>query len=516
MRRFRFALALSIVGASACSLLLDTDKLQKGAGGVGGAGGTAGAGGTSGTGGAAGTGGAGGSAGDVDAGRDAGASCNSDLDCQPVESVDGCIRHECATDTKTCLPPRAHSGLAVVSVGDAEDADRADDIGYPSLLADANDLVLSFWKRNGTATTIVLRRYDERPGVLPQTADLNAIAPGTFESVASSPGLIARNLPRRIRLFAAAKPVGVAATGMYQMDIDLPSLRRSAMQPRAEIGVAGFDANPRGPVPRLLPNPVLGEPVGMWIQQNRLFYFDGNNMGEVFSTKRVIGFSPLAAGAGIHAALETTDLGSTDDQGQTELWTRGSPALAALIGDQPGARRRGVATTATGEGGVPINFVVWSFERAAGSPTLLYAAAACDANTCSGFGTPPTGADPTLPATGPAAASSRVMGTMTDRDLAVAYQIVAPDPMRPGMNYNVLIAGVQRITTTVDAGVPNVSGSPMNPPSFVVALSNVLPANFGPISVATMPSGTTMVAWVERIQNQATIKTRRFQVRTCP
>jgi hypothetical protein len=158
---------------------------------------------------------------------------------------------------------------------------------------------------------------------------------------------------------------------------------------------------------------------------------------------------------------------------------------------------------------------VWSFERA-GTPTLLYAAAACDANTCSGFGMPPTGADPTLPATGPAAASSRVMGTMTDRDLAVAYQIIAPDPMRPGMNYNALIAGVSRITTTVDAGVPNVTGNPMNPPTFVVTLSNLLPANFGPISVATMPSGTTMVAWIERGQNQATIKTRRFQVRTCP
>ena len=506
MRRFRLALALSLVGASACSLLLDTDALQKGAGGAGV---------TGGTGGGAGTGGAGGSAGDLDAGRDAGTSCNGDLDCQPVEAVDGCTRYQCGTD-KMCMPPRAHSGLAVVSVaGDAEVADQADDIGYPSLLADGTDLVLGFWKRNGTATTIVLRKYDERPEVSPQAADLNAIAPGTFESVSSSPGLIMRNLPRRVRLFAAAKPIGTAATGMYQMDVDLQSLRRSNMQPRAEIGVPGFDGNPRGPVPRLLPGPALGEPVGMWVQQNRLFYFDANNAGEVFSTKRVLGFSPLAAGGGIHAALETTEVGATDDLGQTELWTRGSPSLTALIGDQPGARRRGVATTATGEGGIPINFIVWSFERA-GTPTLLYAGAACDANTCQGFGTPPTGGDATLPATGPAAASNRVMGTMTDRDLAVAYQVTAPDPARPGMNYTAVIAGLSRLTTVVDGGVPSLTGLPMNPPTFVVALSSLPPTNLGQLSVATTSGGTMMVAWIERGPNQALLKTRRFQVRTCP
>lgn len=509
MRRFRFALALSLVGASACSLLLDTEPLQKGTGGAAAAGGAGGSGGSGGTAGSA------GSAGDLDASREAGTSCNSNLDCQPLEAVDGCMRYQCATDSKTCMPPRAHSGLGVVSVpGDAEIADQADDIGYPSLLADGTDLILGFWKRNGTSSTIMLRKYDsEQPQMGALAADLHAITANRFESVASSPALMIRGIPRRIRLFAAAKPTGAMATGMYQMDVDVSNLRASTMQPmRAEIGVPGFDTSPRGPAPRLLPAG-LAEPFGMWVQQGKLFFFDASNFGEVFGTKRVIGFSPLVASAGIHAALETTDLGSTDDQGQTEIWTRGVPSLTALIGDIPGARRRGVATSATAEANAPFNFVLWSFERA-GAPSLLFGVATCAGMGCMAFGAP-TSSDATLPAVAPAAASARVTGSMVDRDLAVAYQITAPDPAQPSANYTALIGGLTRLTTTQDGG-PSLAAAAMNPPSFVVALSNLPPANVGPTSVAITSGGQMMVAWVERGPNQAALKTRRFQVRACP
>jgi hypothetical protein len=55
----------------------------------------------------------------------------------------------------------------------------------------------------------------------------------------------------------------------------------------------------------------------------------------------------------------------------------------------------------------------------------------------------------------------------------------------------------------------------MNPASFVVTPSSVSPANLGPSSVAMTSGGWMMVAWVERGPNQAVIKTRRFQVKTC-
>jgi hypothetical protein len=193
MRRFRLALVMSLVGASACSLLLDTEALKKGGG----------------TGGSAGTGG-----GDLDAGREGGVGCTTDLDCQPVDMLDGCTSYKCGAD-KTCDPPAKSMGLGVVAVGTAaENAENADDFGYPSLIADGTDLVLAAWKRTGSMSNIVVRKYDENPQILPASADLNVITGNRFESVASSPGMMMRNAPRRIRLFAAAKLSGGAATGM--------------------------------------------------------------------------------------------------------------------------------------------------------------------------------------------------------------------------------------------------------------------------------------------------------------
>ena len=501
MRSFRLALVSVLVGTAACSLLLDTDALQNR--GQGGGGGAAGGGIVD--------------AGDLDAPREAGTStsCNTDVDCQPLDSVDGCTRHSCGAD-KTCAAPAPYMGLAMVSVpGDAETAEQADDIGYPSMTVDGSDVVLGVWKRNGTTTNIVIRKYDERPEISPISADLNAISGNRFESIASSPGLAIRGIPRRIRLFAAAKPTGAAGTGMYQLEVDLANLRLSAMQPmRTDLGVTGYDTSPRGPAPRLLPG--VGEPVGMWIQQGKLFYFDGNGAGEVFGAKRVLGFAPLAPtgqlGGGVHAALETVDMGGTENQAQTELWTRGSPSLAGLVNDQPGMRR-GVATTATGEGLGTINFVVWSFERG-GNPALYYAAASCDMSQCLGFGAP-SGSDQVLPAVAPAVSSARVAGSVTDRDLAVTFQVSGPDPARPGMTSTAILGGVSRLTTNADAS-PALTAKPMNPANFVVAASNLPPANLGPISVAMTPGGSMMVAWVERGPNQAVLKTRRFRVKTCP
>ncbi len=505
MRSFRLALALFVVGAAACSVVLDTDALQQGTGGTAGAGGS---------GGSTDAGGAGGSGGTSDSGFPPGAPCESDLDCQPVDAVNGCFHYECKD--KLCQAPRySGGGIAITSVPNVETADQADDIGTPVLLADGTDLVLAAWKRNGTTTNIVIRKYDERIEVSPTAAELNAITMSRFESVSSSPGLIIRGIPRKLRMFAAAKPTGVASTGMYQLDVDLSNLRMSATQPtKVDVGVVGYDTNAHGPAPRLLPAPALGEPVGIWIQQGKLFFFDANNSGEVFGTKRVIGFAPLAATGGLHAALETTELGANDDQGQTELWTRGSPSLTALINDQPGARRRGVAATATGaESSGPLNFVAWSFERGT-TPSLFYAGAGCDANQCTAVGSP-AGTNPALPATNPAIASARV-GTSMERDLAATFQISGPDPNRPGTINTALIGGITRLGPNADGG-SNLTARAMNPPSFVVTLqNNQMPVTLGPSAVAMTSGGLMMVAWVEQSQNRALLKTRRFQIKPCP
>jgi hypothetical protein len=439
--------------------------------------------------------------------------CTTDLDCQPIDALDGCMSYKCNAD-KTCDPPTKFVGLGVVAIGtSAENAEQADDFGYPSLIADGTDLVLAAWKRTGTQSNIVVRKYDENPAILPASADLNVITANRFESVASSPGIIMRNVPRRIRLLAAAKPTGTAATGMYQLDIDLATLRVSMNQPnKPELMITGYDTVPRGSPPRLLPGPALGEPVGMWIQQGKLFYFDANNASEVFSSKRVIGFAPLAANAGLHAALETTDLSATDDQGETELWTRGSPALTALINDQPGARRRGVATTATAEGVTPINFVLWSFERS-GTPSLFYAAAGCDANQCTGVGSP-TGNGDTIAGVDPAAASAKVNGGTGERDMAVAYEVTAPDPLHPSVMNTAIIGGLSRLTSGQDGGGA-LSSVAANPPQFMVSVSTLAAANVGPTSVAMTGGGLMMVAWIERGPNMALLKTRRFQVKSC-
>lgn len=493
MRSFRLALALFVVGASACSVVLDTDALQKGTGGAGGGGGSGGTGGT-----------------------DAGIACNSDLDCQPLEAVNGCNRYQCGAN-KTCSAPVPYTGLGVVSIagGVTEAADEADDIGMPVLLADGTDIFLAAWKKDGATTNIVLRKYDEEhPELGAMDVELNAITMGRFESVSSSPGLMVRGVPRKLRMLGAAKPMGVAATGMYQLDVDVASLRMSAMQPtKADVGVPGYDTNPRGPAPRLLPGPALAEPVGVWIQQGRLFGFDASGGGELFGTKRVIGFSPLAASAGLHVALETTELGSTDDQGQTELWTRGSPALTSLMNDQPGARRRGVAATATGaEGSGILNFVVWAFEKA-GTASLFYAAAGCDANSCASIGSPAGTGDVILPATEPAVASARV-GTTSERDLAVTFELSAPDPNRPGMTNTALVGGLSRLGPNPDGGT--LSSTALNPASFVVAYTTQGSAAISPSAVVMTSGGTMMVAWVDRSANRAILKTRRFQVKSCP
>ncbi len=221
-------LACLAAGLTACSLLLDTESLQKKPPAVGTAG-ASGAGGS--TGGSAGQDAGGGKeAGIGDAATiEAGKACDSSTDCLPGVDIDGCTLYACGAD-KTCQPPVPNSGkLGVVAAGAIETVMSANEIGYASLLADGSDVVMAVWHRTGTTTDVLIRKYPAFPQG-PAGAELSAIAPGMFRAYGSSPGLIARAsiLPRRIRFLLAADRLSDAAPGGMQLvDIDVPTLNNN-------------------------------------------------------------------------------------------------------------------------------------------------------------------------------------------------------------------------------------------------------------------------------------------------
>src|SRR6185295_5963646 len=92
-------------------------------------------------------------------------------------------------------------------------------------------------------------------------------------------------------------------------------------------------------------------------------------------------FVPLA-GTGVHAALETWDIGAAAGLERTEIWSQGSPSLVSLDGDQP-APRFGVTSTATNESGLTANLIAWSFAPRPGIPSINYTAAICSGASCS-------------------------------------------------------------------------------------------------------------------------------------
>lgn len=521
MRPLGLALIWLSIGVPACTALLDTGSLQKG--------GT--------------TTGAGGAGGDVpiDAGDEsssdvavgeAGKDCMSDTDCLPGLDFNGCFLYVCA-DGK-CQPPKPNTGnLGIQSTGPVETIMSATEIGYPSLLADGTDFVMAVWHRNGTATDVLVRKYPAYPQS-PGGAELSALAPGMFRAYGSSPGLISRPaLPRKIRFLLAADRVGDSGTGlaMRQVDIDVPTLNNnlkvSAMQPPiADLGVTGYDTKPRAFPPRMMANG-LQEPAGMWVQQQKLYYFDGTLAAEGYSTKRVLGFVPLAGG-GVHAALQTAAFAAAAGVERTELWSQGSATLVALDGDQS-APRRGVTATFTNESGLTANLVGWSFEPAPGMPQANYTAALCSGASCSSIALSMVSGDPDAGASQissiasamfPELASARVTGSMVDRDVVQTFEVPGKDPTQADAAVTLLFATASRFNIpSVD--LTKSSSKPMNPSVFVVdaasAPTTIAPSDVvGPSSVAITSDGQVLIAWVVHPSaNMAVLKARRYAVKSC-
>jgi hypothetical protein len=512
MRNVGLALALC-VAAAACTALLDTASLQRGAGGAGGQGGEADA----------------GSDGAADA-RDAAAkSCTSDADCLPGLEVDGCTVYACGPpDDRTCRAPQPNSGgLGIVSAGSVETIMTADDIGYPSLLSDGSDIVMAVWHRTGSASDILVRKY----GAYPQTgagAELSAIAPGMFRAYGSSPGLMVRpGIPRRVRLLLAADRIADAGSGMAMrlLDIDVPALNNnlklSAMQPTpTDLGIAGYDRSPRSFPPRLFINGPF-DPAGMWIQQNKLYYFDGMGAREAYSGKRVIGFSPLFGATGVHAALETATVDADGGTGpsRTELWSDGSAALVSLDGDQPGIRR-GLTSTYASESNANINLIAWSFEPKTNLPALFYRAAFCGGimgMSCTSYAL--MNQPDTIPAVLPELTSVEV--NSTDRDVLQTFEVIFADTTELNVANSALFASVARFSLP-SSDLTKGSSKTMNPPLFFVDLQQgplgAQPGDvLGPSSVAITQNGQLLVAWVVRPSNSgAVLRARRYLVKTCP
>jgi hypothetical protein len=508
MRRLALLFLSSVAGLSACSFLLDTEDLKKGpAASATDAGATE-----------AGTGQPTDAASTADA--DAGA-CTTDFDCLPT-NFNGCQRIKCKNGT--CGMPEKYSGVGVSPEGAIQTSVQADDIGYPSLLADGSNFYLAVWKRDGTMTTnIEVHRIPENPALGGQRTDLASLLPNAYEQYGSSPGMaVVGLLGGRLRLLFAADPTGVAAPmGMHLLDVDETTLQppAKAEQPKVDPAVVGFDTNPRGPAPRL-----INGDWGLWVQSEKLFFFDGQNPGTAaYAARRVLDFAPMIGVGGPYAALATAPTGMQAGNQSTGMWANGNATLATLVGDDTG-ERRGVSVAWYPES--VANIIVWSYVSQA-LPTLKTNIAGCIGTFCQSAGDLQSlQNNNNTPASFPQIASGKVPNTDKNRDFAETFQVSLAVPNDPSRAVTVLVGSMIRVVAGAgdagaDAGSP--PPIPFNPPDFpiaslegpaVAAAGEVL----GPSSIAMTNDGHVLVAWVERAMagTSHVLKTRRFAVQMCP
>jgi len=473
-------------------------------------------------GGSSGASGAGGGAlGDASTGAtDSGVMCTTDFDCQGP-NFDGCTLVRCM---KGVCGSEKYTGLGVTPEGTVDTVTQADEIGYPTLLVDQGNAVLNIapifllgvWKHTGATSNIEIHRYTENPNFGGAAADLAAIIPGVYEQFGSSPGIAVTGLGGgRLRLLFAGDPAGAPPMGMHQLDIDEGNFKVVQMSQPKDPGVAGYDAKPRGPVPRL-----ITDNWGMWVQGDKLFFFDNQNPAvPAYSAKRVVGFSPAIGIGGPYAILETEPMGNPAGAA-TEIWASGSASLFALVGDMGGSRR---GATATFYPEALENIVVWSIAGATG-PALKTNLAGCLGSFCQSYGGDTIKNSEQVPAAFPEIASAKVPGRDKDRDFAESFQVTFAQPGDPSRATTVLVGSMIRVETVGDAGADAgtaTQATAVNPPNFLIAASDgpvsAAPGEIiGPTSIAMTNNGHVMAAWVERATGTShVLKTRRFLVKTC-
>ncbi|HKQ67842.1 MAG TPA: hypothetical protein VJT73_00815 [Polyangiaceae bacterium] len=501
IRNVALALAFPLAGA-ACSLILDADSLKGG-------------GSSSGTG-----SGDSGTTSDADAAatNDAGPQiCESDLDCQG-KKLEACVELVCGPDKK-CKAPRPHAGLGIEAVTDVQTILEADDIGYPSLYVDQAakraDIVMGVWVRSKEKTDVALFKYTENPSIGAGSTTLRALFPTEFAAFSSSPGLAAPAFTQRLRMLFAAVPAGQTAARMFQYDLAAAGtgLALAPMQPtKRDLGDPNFDANPAGPVPRMVGT--LSDPWGFWVQQGQLHFTDGTNAGSVFIAKQVLDFAPIVGVGGPYAVLTTADSTGSPGSQAIEVWARDNPSLNRIPGDEAG-RHRGLAAVWVPE--IIANYIVWSFDKD-GAPRVKTGAAICGGPTCTS-GVPPTQASDSFPAAFPQAATAQITGT--ERDIVQSFQVFAPSPVS-AIPRTALVATALRATFQMGDTGTKVASTTMNPSIFFVTAVDspegvALGEAIGPSSLAITSSGHIVAVWVEHTEKaKAALKMRRFQVKACP
>lgn len=502
--------------AVGCSAMLDTDSLQAGSGGASGAG----AGGEGGTAPDGGDAEASDDGSDGGAEADAGKPCRSDLDC---EDGDSCTADRCdLPDGGTsgfCRASKPWTGLAIEPNPKHPQEDvvlTADDIGLPMLAGDDQNTVLAAWYRSNGKTDVKLRSYKENASLGSTETNLSSVL-GTFEGFGASPGMRFQILPRRIRLVFPGDPTGVSGMGMFQWDLDPDQLQASQSQPTAhDLQAAGYDTAPELAAPRLFWDWGQLDEIAMWLQKGQLWVHDTTNGSQaVFTSKKVTGFTPLLGKSGEHAALMTDD---TTSGPTTEIWTRGTTSLTQVASKQPGDLPLGIASTTITEGnynGNPLNVITYAYMGSSKYPIVESFAAVCDATSCTSGSLPSgQGAQPSV-GMFPTIDSSPTPSAKDERDLALSIVLPFDDANDATMTDAALVGSALHVTTSGLA----VDEKPINPPQFAIGAATLPKASKAiPIAQTALfvtPTRQVFFAWVERGASSATLKVRRYQIRSC-
>jgi hypothetical protein len=125
------------------------------------------------------------------------------------------------------------------------------------------------------------------------------------------------------------------------------------------------------------------------------------------------------------------------------------------------------------------------------------------------------------PATFPELSSVGVKGSMVDRDVVQAFEVIVADSTQPTMADTVLVAGASRFTI-LSSDLSKGTSKQMNPPLFIVDVAagpiGLAPGEvLGPSSVAVTNDGQILVAWVAHpSQSQSVLKARCYSIKLCP
>ena len=381
--------------------------------------------------------------------------CTSDFDCQGRTSTAA----RSSTVTGICGPSRSR-GTRRRTRGTVDTVTQADDIGYPTLLVDNGNgmpnspmFYLGVWKHTGTVTNIELHRFNENPSLGGASADLAGILPGAYEQFGSSPGMaVSGLLGGRLRLLFAGDPPGRPRWGCTE------STSRGNLQGFATSAAAQGRSRRRrlrhqAAGPRA---PADCDNWGMWVQGNKLFFFDGQVAATpVYTGKRVVGSRPSSESAVPMRSSKPSPweirLARPPSSGPTaahrcSLWWATRAGRAA-------ARPRPTTPRAVAERSRVV-------ERGPAGPSLKTNFAGCLGAFCQAAGADTIPNSDDIPAAFPELASAKVPGRDTDRDFAESFQVTFARPEESSRAATVLIGSMTRVEVIGDAGAAPDAGPP--------------------------------------------------------